>query len=118
MKLQITVDGRAYAVEVELIEEDEAEPAQEVFYAPAAPAPTSALETNAEPGVCRSPVNGLVFKVLAEAGQSVEAGAIVLILEAMKMETNVVAPRAATVKAIHVKPGDPVKMNEILVEFE
>lgn len=118
MKLRITVDGRAYAVEVELIEEEEAEPSQEVPYAPAAHAPSPAIQTNADPGVCRSPVNGLVFKVLVEAGQCVEAGAVVLILEAMKMETHVVAPRAATVKAVHVRPGDPVKLNEILVEFE
>lgn len=115
MKLQITIDGRAYAVEVELMEEEETAP-QAVPYPPLAQPPSA--DANADPNLCRSPVNGLVFKVNVAPGQSVEAGALVLILEAMKMETNVVAPRAATVKAVHVKPGDPVKTNEILVEFE
>lgn len=119
MKLQITIDGRAYAVDVELLEEEEAAPPQEVFYpvVPQPPSPASA-ETGGDPNCCRSPVNGLVFQVNVEPGQRVEAGAVVLILEAMKMETNIAAPRAARIKAVHVKPGDPVKMNEILVEFE
>ncbi len=116
MKLQITIDGRAYAVEVELIDEEETAP-PEVLYPPVTQ-PLPSTGTNADPNFCRSPVNGLVFKVNVEAGQSVAAGALVLVLEAMKMETNIVAPRAARVKAIHVKPGDPVKTDEILVEFE
>ena len=66
----------------------------------------------------RSPVMGLVIKVNVEPGQAVEAGALMLVLEAMKMETKVTAPRAATVKSVHVKPGDPVKVNQLLVEFE
>jgi biotin carboxyl carrier protein len=41
-----------------------------------------------------------------------------LVLEAMKMETNVTAPSAGTVKAVHVKAGDSVKINQVLVEFE
>ena len=41
-----------------------------------------------------------------------------LVLEAMKMETNVTAPRAGTVKSVHVAQGDPVKVNQVLVEFE
>lgn len=116
MKLQITIDGRAYAVEVELMEEDEAAPPQEILYPPI-PQAVPSVDTNADPNLCRSSVNGLVFKVNVEPGQFVEAGAVVLVLEAMKMETNIAAPRAATVKAVHVKPGDPVKTNQVLVEF-
>ncbi len=73
---------------------------------------------DAEEKLCTSPVMGLVIKVNVEPGQVVEAGALLLVLEAMKMETKVTAPRAATVKSVHVKPGDPVKVNQLLVEFE
>lgn len=117
MKLQITIDGRAYAVDVELMDE-EAPSLQEVLYPPAMQPPALSSDASVDPNVCRSPVNGLVFKVNVVPGQSVQAGAVVLILEAMKMETNIAAPRTATVKAVHVKAGDPVKTNEVLVEFE
>ena len=119
MKLQITIDGRAYAVDVELMEEEEAAQPQEALNPPVTQTQNPArAELNTDPNVCRSPVNGLVFKVNVAPGQSVEEGAVVLVLEAMKMETNIVAPRGATVNVVHVKPGDPVKTNQILVEFE
>lgn len=118
MKLQITIEGRAYQVDVEMLEEDDALPLE----GPLPPPPISAAPlcylTNSDPGTCRSPVTGLVFKVNVEPGQAVIAGELVVVLEAMKMETNVSAPRDATVKAVHVKPGDPVKTNQLLVEFE
>lgn len=120
MKLQITIDGRRYTVDVELIEEGEALPSEEAFY-PASAASESSLpagDIDSDPNVCRSPVNGLAIKVSVEPGQAIEAGALLLVLEAMKMETNIVAPRSATVKNVHVNPGDPVKINQVLVELE
>ncbi len=67
---------------------------------------------------CRSPVMGLVIRVEAKAGQQVEAGQRVMVLEAMKMETHLTAPRACRVKNVHVAQGDPVKVDQLLVEFE
>ena len=49
---------------------------------------------------------------------TVEAGELMLVLEAMKMETNVTAPHAGIVKTVSVKPGDPVKVNQFLLEME
>lgn len=123
MKLQITIDGKAYEVDVELLEEEES---------PAAPSyvPYRATHTGADRAqsyggmwdahgrVCHSPVTGLVIKVNVQPGQTVEAGALMLVLEAMKMETNVTAPHAGTVKSVHVAAGDSVKMNQVLVECE
>ena len=120
MKLRITIDGRAYAVEVEPLEE-EAPPAEEERYAPLPAAQPQGLPgnaVNADPNVCRSPVNGLVIKVNVERGQMVEEGAPILVLEAMKMETVITAPRPARVQAVLAKPGDPVKIGQVLVEFE
>src|SRR5208282_4313457 len=73
---------------------------------------------DADEKLCHSPVMGLVIKVNVAPGQAVEAGALMVVLEAMKMETNLTAPRAATVKSVHVKPGDPVKVKQLLMEFE
>ncbi|MCA1948362.1 MAG: biotin/lipoyl-binding protein [Armatimonadetes bacterium] len=47
-----------------------------------------------------------------------EADQTLIIIEAMKMETNIQAPFAGTVKAVHVKPGDAVKVNQALVELD
>ena len=124
MKLQITIDGKAYEVDVELLEDEESqEPPSHSPYHVAHGASGGHAQNpggiwDAEAKVCHSPVMGLVIKVNVEPGQAVEAGELILVLEAMKMETNVTAPRAGTVKSVHVKPGDPVKMNQLLVEFE
>ncbi len=123
MKLQITIDGRAYAVEVEVIEDEENQETLSLLpHHPAHSASGSAQNSgsawDADGKVCHSPVMGLVIKVNVEPGQAVEAGAPILVLEAMKMETHVTAPRAGTVKSVHVKPGDPVKLDQLLVEFE
>jgi methylmalonyl-CoA carboxyltransferase small subunit len=123
LKLQITIDGKAYEVEVEVLEDEES---------PTAPSylPYSATHANAERAhdrggmwdahgkVCGSPVAGLVIKVNAQPGQHVEAGELILVLEAMKMETNVTAQHSGIVKSVRVAPGDSAKMNQVLVEFE
>jgi biotin carboxyl carrier protein len=48
----------------------------------------------------------------------VEAGELMMVLEAMKMETIITAPRTGTVKNVLVTEGDPVKVNQVLVEFD
>ena len=119
MKLQITIDGRAYAVEVELLEDEESqEPSSQVSPSRSPYQATRSAAGSADGKVCQSPVMGLTIRVNVEPGQAVEAGALMLVLEAMKMETNVTAPSAGTVKAVHVKAGDSVKINQVLVEFE
>ncbi len=123
MKLQITIDGKAYAVDVEVLEDEESPqtPSYSPYHAAhgaGGHAQNSGGAWDADGKLCHSPVMGLVIKVNVEPGETVEAGALMLVLEAMKMETNVTAPRAATVKSVHVKPGDPVKVSQLLVEFE
>jgi len=56
-----------------------------------------------------SEVTGVVCRVEAQPGQSVEEGDAIVIVESMKMEIPIFAPRAGTVKEIHVKEGDVVK---------
>ncbi|MDF3864350.1 sodium-extruding oxaloacetate decarboxylase subunit alpha [Pseudomonas denitrificans (nom. rej.)] len=71
-----------------------------------------------EPGHVSTTMPGNIVDVLVKEGDSVKAGQAVLITEAMKMETEVQAGIAGTVKAIHVTKGDRVNPGEILVEIE
>jgi biotin carboxyl carrier protein len=61
---------------------------------------------------------GLAARVHAQPGQAVAVGELLLVLEAMKMETNITAMRAGTMKAVHVAAGDAVKVNQVLLELE
>ena len=120
MKLQITLDGKAYAVDVEVLEDDDGfEPASDSIErtSPAAHPQVHSGAWDAEAKVCRSPLTGLVIAVNVKPGQAVFAGELLIVLEAMKMETHVTAPRAGTVTNIHVVPGNSVRVNQILAEL-
>ena len=127
MKLRITISGKAYDVDVEILEAAESAPeyppyppAPSVYVPveiPASPAAVQTEETHNEQE-CRSPVAGIVISVEATPGQAVEANQVVIVLESMKMEMRITAPKAAVVKSVFVTPGSSVKVNELLVEFE
>lgn len=130
MKLQIGIDGKTYEVEVEVLEDD-AIPRQPNYgpypvipstVSAATPAtrtqPPATEENVDEEKLCRSPVAGVVIKVNVEAGQSIQANDLIVVLEAMKMETNVTAPGTGKVKTVRVAQGDAVKVNQVVVEFE
>lgn len=130
MKLKITLDSKVYEVEVEASEpEPEQLPPSGYIMQPGvvrvpAPAPPTApakavgSENVDESKVCRSPINGIVVKVAAQVGQAIQPGDTLLVLEAMKMETNITAPVAGKISKINVKNGDSVQSGEVLVEFE
>lgn len=63
----------------------------------------------------RSPIPGLIFDVPVTEGQKVQAGNILVIVEAMKMENELRAPREGVVQATHVAPGDSVDKGQVLV---
>ena len=67
--------------------------------------------------IISAPLGGNIFKVIAQAGQSLEADATVLILEAMKMETEIKTPRVGIVTKIFVQSGDSVKPGDPLFEI-
>ena len=64
------------------------------------------------------PLAALVVRVYVEPGREVLSNELLMVLEAMKMETNVNAPAAGKVKSVDVKPGDAVKLDQILLQFE
>jgi 3-methylcrotonyl-CoA carboxylase alpha subunit len=69
-------------------------------------------------GELRSPMPGKILALLAEAGTTVEKGAPLLVMEAMKMEHTLRAPANGTVKAFHCSPGDQVADGIELIQFE
>ena len=69
-------------------------------------------------GRLAAPMNGRVVAVHARAGEKVEAGGALVVLEAMKMEHTLAAPAALRVKAVHVVKGAQVAPGNLLVEFE
>jgi acetyl-CoA/propionyl-CoA carboxylase, biotin carboxylase, biotin carboxyl carrier protein len=64
------------------------------------------------------PMQGTIVKVLVEVGQTVEVGATVCVLEAMKMENNITADKSGTVKEIKVAPGDSVGSGDVVAVIE
>ncbi len=130
MKLKITVDGKLYEVDVEVFEP---EPPHPGFVAPTGHARVPAgvpvnlppvPATGAPPAVadeskvCRSPFAGTVSKISAQPGQTIQVNDVLLVLEAMKMETVITAPIAGKVAKINVKVGDAVQQGQVLIEFE
>ncbi len=129
MKLKIGIDGNEYVVDIEVLEDDNVAP---VYLAPHGQPTTVQPVTLAAPGneappadevvdeskVCRSPVAGVVVKLNVQPGQTLQPNDLMMVLEAMKMETNITAPGAGKVKKINVAHGDGVKVNQVVVEFE
>jgi len=70
------------------------------------------------PAALKAPMPGLVVRVQVEAGATVAVGSGVVVLEAMKMENELRAASAATVRTVRVKPGEAVEKGQVLVEFE
>ena len=64
-----------------------------------------------------APLAGNIVKVMVTSGQQVQEGDVVLVLEAMKMETNVVAPKSGVVGTINVKEGDAVAVGDALLNL-
>ncbi|HXM43567.1 MAG TPA: biotin/lipoyl-containing protein [Bryobacteraceae bacterium] len=132
MKLRITVDQKTYEVDVEVAEDDRAPASPSHTYVPATPTalpsgppqPSAAARAAAPDGkvaedkVCRSPVAGVVVRVNAQPGQQIQANDPLLVLEAMKMETNITSPAPGKIKAINAGVGDGVQMGQVLIEFE
>ena len=65
-----------------------------------------------------APLAGSVFKILVNEGDEIDAGQVLLVLEAMKMETEITAPNAGVVTAVHVTVGDSVQGGQALIEIE
>lgn len=130
MKLNIAIDGQVYEVEVEVTEDDDHPQLLDNRPTPAAttiqstvlrtpPKPGSSQDLdNHEAKLFRSPLAGIVVHVAVAPGQQLQANDLMVVLEAMKMETTITTPMEGTVKSVNVAPRESVKLNQVLVEFD
>ena len=120
-KFKIKVDGQEYQVEMEEIgavapaapvaPASPAAPAVEAAPAPAAPVASTPAGADAMP----SPMPGNILRVLVNVGDTVTENQPLMILEAMKMENEIVAAKAGLVAGIHVKEGQVVNPGDALI---
>ena len=128
MKYKVTLNGRTYEVEVEagkamLLDEYEAivpsAPAPAPVAAAPAPAPAAAPAAPAAPAgageAVVAPMPGNILKVNVTAGQAVKEGDVLCVLEAMKMENDILAPKSGTVTSVAVSKGSTVDTGAALV---
>lgn len=138
MKYIATINGKKYEVEVERVEGYKsldrngvaapkapalasAAPVQRPTAAPApapvaaTPAPAAAPAPAAGSTTIEAPMPGKILDIKATVGQAVKYGDVVAVMEAMKMETEIVAPADGTVSQILVKAGDPVDTGAAMV---
>lgn len=130
-KFMINVNGNSYEVEVEEVTEGG------VVSRPSTPAPKAAPVAPAAPKaapapkaekkelvvsqgqeVIEAPMPGNIWKIIAKEGDEVKAGDILLILEAMKMENEIVAPRDGIVSSINTTEGSAVNTGDKLVVLD
>jgi len=131
VQLILTIDGNKYIVDVDVLEGEEirmpdafqeltstiqSKPIITPSPQPLAMHPVAdGLPDNK---VCRSPIAGIVQRVNVQVGQNLQVDDLLVVLEAMKMETNITAHTAGTVKKIMASPGEAVKSGQALIEFE
>jgi len=134
-RYRVTVAGQTYEVEVEELGSGgaavrsaervapQAAPAaaSSSYAAPAAAAAHTAPEHAARPaargGIVSSPLPGKVLAVRAQVGQKVKRGDLLLVIEAMKMENEIFAGEAGTVRKVHVTSGQSVETGDPLAEL-
>lgn len=122
MKYVVTLNGKNYEVEVTeqeavllSVSEAAAAPAPVAAPAPAASPAPAAAPVAGDGTKVPSPMPGTILSVNVAVGQAVKTGEVLLVLEAMKMENDIVAPCDGTVKQLLVSKGSTVNTDDVLV---
>lgn len=116
-RFNITVNGKAYDVAVEEVGAGSAPAAAPVQAAAPAAAPVPAAAP-AGGTLVKSPMPGDILDVKVNAGDTVSEGQVLMVLEAMKMENDIVAPKAGKVASVNVKKGDKVNRDDLLASIQ
>jgi len=130
-KYRISVSGKTYEVEVEEVDGSSVQTQNMARTAPApqpvvssvstpAPATSPKVQPEAPSGQSdlTAPIPGNVFKIHAKVGDTVKAGDLLLVIEAMKMENEISAEADGVISDIPVKEGDNIAGGDVLVRFE
>lgn len=109
---EIEVNGTPFTVEIEKSETSTVSGINTVTSIATPPPPTTI------PTAIKSPLPGVINKILVSEGQKVKRGEILLVMESMKMENNIIADKDGVVKAFHVEIGQTVMQGDVLIDFE
>lgn len=114
---RITVNGNTYDVQVEELNGAVATKAPTVTQATPVAAPTPAAAPTGSEGSAKvtSPMPGNILDIKVNVGDRVEANQCVVVLEAMKMENEIVTPSAGTVASVNVTKGQTVASGDVLI---
>ena len=116
-KYNVTVNGTAYEITLEVVDAADVKAAPAPAAAPvAAPAPAAAPVAAAPAGgeTITSPMPGTILAVNVQNGASVNKGDVLMVLEAMKMENEIIAPVSGTVASVNVQKGASVETGATL----
>lgn len=116
-KYRVNVNGADYEITLEALKDGEDFAPKAAAPAPAA-APAAPVAAPAGGEKITSPMPGTILSVNVAAGDSVQEGTVLLILEAMKMENEIMAPRAGKVVSVQVEKGATVESGAVLVVIE
>jgi biotin carboxyl carrier protein len=117
--VEVTVDGETILVEIEGQTPPLRRPPRPGRAGTNTPQSASGTPTaSSQDKILRSPMPGRVMSILVRPGDRVSSGDEVCVVEAMKMEQSILAPRDGVIKAVHVQPLDSVNANDPLVELE
>lgn len=120
-RFNVTVNGKSYDVAVEEITDGSAPvitapaPAPSV---PAKPAPAPSAPAKGEGESVSAPMSGTILDVKANVGDTVSKGQVIMVLEAMKMENDIVSPCDGKITSILVKKGDTVSPSDTLATVQ
>lgn len=129
MKYEVTLNGKTYEIEVEegkaiVLDERAAAPVAPAAPAPAPAAPVASAESAPAPAASapagsgtpvNAPLPGTILSVNVSNGQTVKAGQVLVVIEAMKMENEIMAPSDGTVTSVAVSKGQSVESGAALV---
>jgi len=118
-KFRVTVNGKEYIVEVEELNNVAAERVQKEEKIVQKPISIPKAQTEvSRDGAITAPMPGKIVSINVREGDKVEEGAVLMILEAMKMENTITATKAGVVKEISVEIGNTVKKGDVLLVIE
>ncbi|MGM9974344.1 MAG: biotin/lipoyl-containing protein [Clostridiaceae bacterium] len=136
-KYNIFVNGVAYKVEVEEVKGEGGQIARNVEPTPSAPKKAAApspkeniapeannstagapIDINSDAEKIQSPMPGTIVDIRVAPGDKITSGQVMLILEAMKMENEIVAPRAGTIERVFVSKGQSVNAGDVMISIQ
>ena len=125
-KFKVTVEGKTFTVEIEEVTEQELTPKklealkEETSTAIEEPLKIQKKEVIKVAGeaVIKAPIDGRIIRIEKKRGDKVSVGEVILILEAMKMENEICAPKSGVIKELNVSEGSSVHQGDILAVIE